>query len=137
MKTFGLGKSHKLCSKIAVDRLFATREAGNTLLAFPLRAVWAENPSRSTGEKVQFLITVPKKRLRHAVDRVTMRRRIREAYRLARPAFASARQDAPALDIAFIYVANALEPYARVEKAMHRILCKLTTTQPQTPSSPC
>jgi len=136
MKTFGLGKSHKLCSKVAVDHLFATRDSGNTLLAFPLRAVWAENAGRATGEKVQFLITVPKKRLRHAVDRVTMRRRIREAYRLARPAFAHARQDAPALDIAFIYVANTLEPYARVEKAMHRILTKLAAHQPTIESAP-
>ena len=31
---------------------------------------------------VQMMITVPKKKRRHAVDRVLMRRRIREAFRL-------------------------------------------------------
>lgn len=123
MKTFGLGKSHKLCSKVAIDHLFARRDSSFSLLAYPLRAVWSENPSRTTGEPLQFLITVPKKRLHHAVDRVAMRRRIREAYRLLRPEIVPA--TAATTDIAFIYVADTLEPYARIEKAMRRILQKL------------
>ena len=128
MKQFSLGKSHKLCSKVAVDRIFATRDPRTTALAYPLRAVWNENEFRTTGEQVQFLITVPKKRLRHAVDRVTMRRRIREAYRLARPQLAVP-DNTIYVDIAFIYVADTIEPYARVEKAMHRLLRKIFSSE--------
>lgn len=64
------------------------------------------------------MITVPKKRLRHAVDRVTMRRRLREAYRLGRghiPADAK-------IDIAFIYVADTLTDYTHAERSVRKIL---------------
>ena len=120
MKQSGLGKSHKLCGKTAIDRLFSRSDA-SSLLAYPLRAVWGMNDMRTSGEPVQFLITVPKKRLRHAVDRVKMRRRVREAYRLNRPRWDAA---TPVTDIAFIYISDQLEPYVRVEKAMKRILHK-------------
>lgn len=122
MKQFGLGKAHKLCAKTAIDRLFSRRDA-NSALAYPLRAVWCVDSERSTGEKVQFLISIPKKRLRHAVDRVSMRRRVREAYRLNHGAIVPNSQELP-VNIAFIYIADNLEPYQRVEKAMLKILHK-------------
>lgn len=134
MQQFSLGKEHKLCAKVAVDRLFGPDGCGRGVMAYPLRAVWAENPGRTRGNQVQFMITVPKKRIRHAVDRVKVRRRIREAYRLARPA-----QVAPAegkvIDIAFVYVSNQTEPYARIEKAMRRLLDKIFPGQAQPESS--
>ena len=124
MKQFGLGKSHKLCSKTAIDRLFSTHPAATaaTALAYPLRAVWGENPGSSAGEPVQFLISVPKKRLRHAVDRVTMRRRIREAYRLNRN---QAEAVTTSINIAFVYISDNIEPYSRVEKSMQKLLRKI------------
>ena len=79
MNDFRLPKPTRLCSQTAIDRLFAQRDVKGAL-AYPLRAVWGDNLSRTRGDAVQFLPSVPKKRLRHAVDRVTMRRRIREAY---------------------------------------------------------
>ena len=69
----------------------------------------------------RFLVSVPKKRIRHAVDRVTMRRRIREAYRLNRDIVP---RDLPA-DIDFIYVADKLLPYSRIETGMRRLLASL------------
>lgn len=72
----------------------------------------------------QFLIAVPKKKIRHAVDRVQMRRRIREAYRLNRHLIP---MDLP-IDIAFIYVSGEVLPYADVLKAVTRILTRITRT---------
>ena len=69
----------------------------------------------------RFLVSVPKKRIRHAVDRVTMRRRIREAYRLNRDIVP---RDI-SVDIAFIYVADKLLPYSRIETSMRRLLASL------------
>ena len=116
-----LPKSTKLCSATAVDRLFQ-RDASNGTVAFPLRAVWRQAPERHTGDPVQFMITIPKKRLPHAVDRVTMRRRVREAYRLLRHDHTCNVADGEHIDMAFIYLADKLLPYAVIAKAMNRIL---------------
>ena len=124
MKQYLLGKGHRLCAKIAVDRLFAQSGNSRAAISFPLRAVWAENEGRLRGEQVQFMITVPKKRIRHAVDRVTVRRRVREAYRLQRPLMVKPAGNVP-VDIAFVYISNTPEPYARIEKAMRRLLDKI------------
>lgn len=118
-----LYKKQKLCSPTAIGQLFGRQPGASSALAHPLRAVWRQNPGRKSDAPVQFLISVPKKRLRHAVDRVAMRRRIREAYRLLHQEYPL--PDGARIDVAFIYVANALEPYARIEKAMRRILSTL------------
>lgn len=120
MKTLGLYKKEKLCSGIAIDALFGSVGAEFSHLAFPLRVVARRNDRRRSDASVAFLISIPKKRLRHAVDRVLMRRRVREAYRLCHRDYAL-----PAgvrIDIAFIYVANTTMPYAAVDRAVHRIL---------------
>ncbi|MDE7407951.1 MAG: ribonuclease P protein component, partial [Muribaculaceae bacterium] len=116
--TLRLYKSEKLCSQIAIDALFSRRVTAiggepQAALAYPLRLVWRCNRERQSGHTWQFLISVPKKRLRHAVDRVTMRRRVREAYRLHRDAFPDITDDAK-YDLAFIYLASKPEPSAAV-----------------------
>lgn len=123
MEDYRLPKPARLCSQTAIDRLFAQRDT-RAALAYPLRAVWADNPGRHFGDAVQFLPSVPKKRIRHAVDRVTVRRRIREAYRLNRGEFFPDSLTAP-LDILFVYVGKKPEPYAKVEEAMRRLLKKI------------
>ena len=138
--TLRLYKSEKLCSQTAIDLLFGRREpkpcaatggaaAGCSQrpggsLAFPLRAVWRVNPGRQRGAGVQFLISIPKKRLRHAVDRVTMRRRVREAYRLNRHLLENL-PDGVLIDMAFVYVAPTLQSYAAVESAVCRLLRRM------------
>lgn len=122
MPEFSLHKSEKLCSTTAIDALFAPNSGGKGALAFPLRMVWRHNTARSHGAHVQFLISVPKKRLRHAVDRVSMRRRIREAYRLNRALIPAADNDDSRLDVAFVYIGTGLLPYRKVESAMRRLL---------------
>lgn len=135
MKRYTLGKEHKLCAKVAVDRLFGDTGCTRTAMAYPLRAVWAENAGRERGAAVQFMITVPKKRLRHAVDRVTARRRVREAYRLNRNDAVMAERNVP-VDIAFIYISNSMEPYARIEKSMRRLLDRIFPSAESGANSP-
>ena len=85
------------------------------MLAYPLRAVWADSPAGyAQQERVEFLISVPKRKLR---------RRIREAYRLNHGDIAGS--EGTRLQVAFIYVADHLEHYGRVERAMKRILASL------------
>lgn len=129
MKKFGLNKADKLCSPTAIDLLFS-RGADNinegklsSAMAYPLRAVWRAGHGRTAGSPVQFLISIPKKRIRHAVDRVKMRRRVREAYRLNRHNLTD-NLTVP-VDLAFIYVANDMKDYKSIENSVCRILQKI------------
>lgn len=135
---FTLRKAEKLRHKRLVGDLFAE---GESLYEFPLRMVWrqidaeqlkgsfrAEIPERLG--KLQMLITVPKKKRRHAVDRVLMRRRIREAYRLNRLPLREALEQKPdlgTLSLAFIYMSDENLPYSVIEKKMRRLLAKLAS----------
>lgn len=114
-----LHKREKLCSQTAIDALFAGNGTKGAL-AFPLRAIFRQRTDGGKG--VRFFISVPKKKLRKAVERVTMRRRIREAYRLNRHLL----PENADFDVAFIYVASETLPYARVETAVKRLLPQLT-----------
>ncbi len=101
-------------------------------MAYPWRAVWRRRPdaepvaggapAEECGHDVRLLISVPKRKLRHAVDRVTMRRRCREAYRLNR-ACIDAGVNA---DLAFIYIADTLTDYKYTERAVRKILTRLS-----------
>lgn len=139
MTSLRLYKSEKLCSQTAIDMLFGRRAPktpcagtpeesapkGGASLCFPLRAVWRSNPGRRRGAQVQFLISIPKKRLRHAVDRVMMRRRVREAYRLNRHLLDGI-PEGVLIDMAFVYVAPTLQPYAAVEQSVCRLLRRMS-----------
>lgn len=127
-KGLRLYKAEKLCSETAINILFervkiAGQQKPHKALCYPLRAVWTTNPDDAVGP-AKFLIMIPKRRLRHAVDRVTMRRRVREAYRLNRHLLPNG---VPDLNIAFIYVADTLKPYALIERAMQRLLSDVAT----------
>ena len=87
---FTLRKSTKLRHRTLVQDLF---QKGKSVYSGPLRVTFrilsTEQLKESFKEDVpdmlgpvQFMITVPKKKRKHAVDRVLMRRRIREAFRL-------------------------------------------------------
>ena len=124
MKGLRLYKKEKLCSAVAIDQLFSRGSGAFSTIAYPLRAVWRQTPRRRSDASVAFVISVPKKRLRHAVDRVCMRRKIREAYRLARPDHIL--PDGSRIDLAFIYVADKLTDYQSVAKAVGKIMTKVT-----------
>lgn len=137
-----LYRRERLRSTIAIDRLFAHRTGGRSVctassdtidpapfyvMAYPWRAV----ALRSIDPKVTFpriLIMVPKRRLRHAVDRVTMRRRMREAYRTLRNEVIL---PDTGIDIAMIYVADKLTAYDDSCKAVRKIFARINSALSQ------
>lgn len=123
-----LYKKEKLCSIVAIEQLFSRCGKVRSAMAFPVRAVWRHNAKRHSDAPIAFVISVPKKRLRHAVDRVTMRRRIREAYRLCRPDFPLC--EGVRIDLAFVYVANSLQPYHTIDRAVRRIMAAVQSSAP-------
>lgn len=119
---YKLNKDEKLCSRTAVNLLF---DEGKSLMAFPLRAAYR---LRSQGEHpVQFLISIPKKRIRRAVMRVTLRRRIREAYRLTRRELLvpELMRTDWGVDIAFVYLDSHPAPYDVIHEKMTTLLQRI------------
>ena len=124
MKGLRLYKSEKLCSRTAVLSLFGE---GSGVKAYPLRAMIRQRPY-DPERPAQMLITIPKKRVRHAVNRVLLRRRVREAYRLNRrtlllPALETANT---AIDLAFIYVANEVLDFHIIDRKMKTLLKRIS-----------
>ena len=129
-------KPERLRLRSLVEAVF--RE-GDSLYAYPLRLSFlpqdaAELDGRFRNgaprgiDTLQVMVTVPKRKLRHAVDRVLMRRRIREAYRLHRLALKERLEADPqlrTLSISIIYIADRTLPYPKVEKALLTLLRKL------------
>ncbi len=77
MKEYGLTKSERLYLREEIRQLFESR---SRFVCYPYRVVWRlEEPSV---EPLKVLISVPKRLIRHAVDRNTIKRRTREAWRL-------------------------------------------------------
>lgn len=128
-----LYKSEKLCSKLEIERLYAQ---GSSIIAYPLRAVWIAVPSQEEKHTVaaRFLISIPKKRIRHAVDRVLLRRRTREAYRLNRHLLDEVVTQGKTVLIGFNWLANHEYNYTTIERSMQELLSKIAeaiTNQPQ------
>lgn len=134
MKGFRLYKTEKLCSRTAVSLLF---EQGHSCIAFPLRAVYRlHEPGKES--PAQFLITIPKKKIRHAVGRVLLRRRTREAYRLWRRTLLhpALQQCGLAADIAFIYLDKESAPYSMIEERMKQLLTRIAQAAEAHQSNP-
>ena len=123
-----LKKSERLCSRTAVEMLFAQ---GQSSIAYPLRAVYRFRQADERSGGVQMMITIPKKKIKLAVNRVLLRRRIREAYRLHR-----GERLATALDVAFLYLATSIEPYRVIEAKVCDLLDRIARHAQELSSQP-
>ena len=74
------------------------------------------------------MVTVPKKKRKRAVDRVLMRRRIREAYRLIKETLKKRLEMTSGigtLSIAIVYIHDKNLPYKAVEEKMKALVSKM------------
>jgi len=119
-------KSERINSKILIDQLFS---GGNMAMSvFPLRAICMiqdADPSQSL-PPVQVLVSVPKKKLRLAVDRNRMKRQIREAYRLNKDVLWSAAQmHGKQIYLAFICISDEPCTSQRIARSVQKLLRKV------------
>lgn len=119
-----LNKKERVVSKKLIESLFEKGDS-QSLAAFPLRVVYLKR-ERPQGEMpVQILISVPKKRFKHAVDRNRVKRQIRESYRCNKQVLCDNIPEDKQLIIAFIWLSDRHYPTDEVQKRVVTLLQKI------------
>ena len=108
-------KEERIVSNLLIETLF---EKGNShsLTAYPLRAVYLKTDYREGCAPVQILISVPKKKFKHAIDRNRVKRQIREAYRKNKSLLEGKVEEGKMLLIAIIWLSDRHFATTEVEK---------------------
>ena len=138
MNKFTFNKNERIVSRKLMDNLF-TGNRSHSLAAFPLKAVFAEKESLPGEEPVQILVSVPKKRFKHAVDRNRVKRQVREAYRLQKHLLIEQLAAGQAVVIAFIWLSDnhfpSSEIHSRVKSLLLRIRKSVSAVDKQSETS--
>lgn len=132
-----LPKSARLHHRSLQERLFSE---GSKIHEFPLKLIWnsltEEELKANFRDRVpdligplQVLVSVPKKKRRKAVDRVLMRRRIREAFRIGRAPLLETLGSLPqvrTVSIGIVYMKEANVKFSEIEEKLGKIIDKLS-----------
>ncbi len=134
MKSLLFPKQERIVSQKLVEQLFGGGQS-HSLTAFPLRAVFLLRKADSNEEQrqlpppVQMLVSVPKRRFKHAVDRNHVKRQVREAFRHHKHLLAQAVPTGQQLAVAFIWQSDrhisTADVFGRVAMLIHRIAGKI------------
>ncbi|MDD2560214.1 MAG: ribonuclease P protein component [Bacteroidales bacterium] len=113
------GKTEHLCGELRINKLF---EQGKSFFVYPLRICWLLAP-QTEESSVQVMISVPKKKIRKAVQRNRTRRLIKEAYRLHKSSLSGEMQEKNLqLMLAFIWMSEQVPEYKDLELKMQEAL---------------
>ena len=107
-------KSERLTGSKNISRLFTD---GKSSFLHPFKLLFLEDEALST---CRFMVTVPKRNFKKAVDRNLLKRRIREAYRLNKHHLVNKKYD-----LAFIYIEKEILNYSVIEEKLLELLLRL------------
>ena len=114
-----------MVSQKLIDTLFGGG-CSQSMAAFPLRAVYIKK-ERAQGEApVQMLVSVPKKRFKHAVDRNRVKRQVREAFRQHKELLYEALAEHEQLLLAFIWLSDGHRSSRDVESRVVGLMQRVT-----------
>ncbi|MEN9698855.1 MAG: hypothetical protein RLZZ301_53 [Bacteroidota bacterium] len=118
------GKTYKLCSQKLMESLF---QEGNSVKAFPLKLIFleAEHPGMAP---FQVLLSVPKKKFKHAHDRNYLKRCMREALRKNKSEIEQYLTSSnKKLIFALVYLSDERLPYLAIEQRVIKAITQLKT----------
>ena len=123
MKTNTFLLKEHLKSKRVIEKLYAE---GASVTSYPLRAVFLEQEEQEPTAAI--LISVAKRRFRHAVDRNLVKRRIREAYRTSKHPFVEALQaKGKKMAVAILYIDTRHNSTEFIKRKMEKLLAGIIT----------
>lgn len=119
-------KNERLCSLKLTETLF-NGGGSHSMVAFPIRLVYTETAPPDGNAPVSLLISVPKKRFKHAVKRNRVKRQLREAFRLHKASLNQALEHSgkPGVVMAFIWIGDKLCDSSTVERRVANLLERL------------
>lgn len=112
------GQDRKLKSRKRIENLFAE---GSRFSKFPITAVYFLD--RQKPESYKIAVSVPKKKIRKAVERNLIKRRIREAFRLNQYKL----KPGCGLEVMFIFTANEPLSFSVIEKSILSLIDSLNS----------
>ncbi len=121
MPDFSFTKAERLCSKKAIERLFAE---GHSFAKYPIRLVWLPmEVTPGATYPVQVAMSVPRKKFKKAVVRNRIRRLMREAYRMNKyRLYRELQQEEEQYVFMLIYTAMEELPLGIIEESMQNII---------------
>ena len=111
-------KKEKLKSKKLIEKMFVE---GRSVSAFPLRLVYLETPFND-GVTIKTGVSVSKRHFKSAVDRNSIKRLMREAYRLNKPVYFNNFSTQCAFMI--LYIGNEKPTLKQIEAKMNLLFEK-------------
>lgn len=117
-----LRKSERLHFDKVIGRMF--QQPAGSFVSYPLRVVFLRDETLEVPSAI--LISVSKRRFKHAVDRNRIKRQIRESYRLEKEPLIQCLEAAHLkVAVSFIYVSAEHTPSPLIRKSMQEAVSRL------------
>ncbi len=122
MRKYTFNKKERLSEKKTITKLFSE---GSGFFVYPFKVNWIHSISE-VNPSARILISVPKNKIRKAVDRNLVKRRIREAYRKNKePLLLSFSGKNAQCIFAIVFVGNEIMKYDEIEQKIIILIQRL------------
>ena len=121
---YGLSKNERLHSKKSIQELF---DKGSSFFLYPFKVLHLPIDNRGIETNV-VLFSVSKRKIKNAVDRNYVKRRIKEAYRLNKSLLSSPERPSRNM-IGLIYVSSELQDFHTIEKKIQKVLKRIAQSK--------
>lgn len=120
MTLFSFPKNQRLKGKKKIDSIFSS---GKNFFAFPLKAIYTVDEILDGQSAISAMFVVPKKKIRKAVTRNLIRRRMREAFRLNKHTLIEeCKMQGKQVSVVFVFASTDVAKFDTITTATLKIL---------------